>query len=372
MAKNLQGPITWSKFDSPFSITLDTSSSIRPRAIALLLQSLSKTRFDRNFLPQNFSYGFRRGDVPRLCVILLVLITLFAFSGGREIKIKQSDDNHIYNHTLARTLVEYASAVYITDLTALYTWTCSRCNDRIKGFRMIELIVDVQNCLQAFVGFSHDLNSIIVAFRGTQKSSIRNWIEDLYWKQLDLHYPGMPEAMVHCGFYSAYHNTTLRPEIINAVQSAMKLHGDVRIIVTGHSMGGALAAFCALDLTVNYGIQDIQVMTFGQPRVGNAAFASYFHKKVPQAVRVTNGNDIVPHLPPYYSYFPEKTYHHFPREVWLHEVGIGSLSHLVEEICDGSGRTTLVAGLYTVTVYQTISIILALSYVLMPGVHASL
>ncbi|XP_020100904.1 lipase-like isoform X2 [Ananas comosus] len=203
---------------------------------------------------------------------------------------------------------------------------------------MIELIVDVQNCLQAFVGFSHDLNSIIVAFRGTQKSSIRNWIEDLYWKQLDLHYPGMPEAMVHCGFYSAYHNTTLRPEIINAVQSAMKLHGDVRIIVTGHSMGGALAAFCALDLTVNYGIQDIQVMTFGQPRVGNAAFASYFHKKVPQAVRVTNGNDIVPHLPPYYSYFPEKTYHHFPREVWLHEVGIGSLSHLVEEICDGSGE----------------------------------
>jgi hypothetical protein len=26
--------------------------------------------------------------------------------------------------------------------------------------------------------------------------SIQNWIEDLLWKQLDLDYPGMPEAMV--------------------------------------------------------------------------------------------------------------------------------------------------------------------------------
>ena len=26
--------------------------------------------------------------------------------------------------------------------------------------------------------------------------SIMNWIEDLYWKQLDLNYPGMSDAMV--------------------------------------------------------------------------------------------------------------------------------------------------------------------------------
>jgi hypothetical protein len=26
--------------------------------------------------------------------------------------------------------------------------------------------------------------------------SIQNWIEDLLWKQLDLDYPGMPEARV--------------------------------------------------------------------------------------------------------------------------------------------------------------------------------
>lgn len=29
--------------------------------------------------------------------------------------------------------------------------------------------------------------------------SIQNWVEDLYWKQLDLNYPGMPDAMVRAG-----------------------------------------------------------------------------------------------------------------------------------------------------------------------------
>jgi hypothetical protein len=59
----------------------------------------------------------------------------------------------------------------------------------------------------------------------------------------------------------------------------------------------------------------VKLMTFGQPRIGNAAFASYFKKYLPHAIRVTNAHDIVPHLPPYFSFFPQKTYHHFPREV---------------------------------------------------------
>ena len=66
---------------------------------------------------------------------------------------------------------------------------------------------------------------------------------------------------------------------------------------------------------VNHGEIDIQLMTFGQPRVGNAVFASYFEKHVPNAVRLVNEHDMVPHLPPYYTMFPQKTYHHFPREV---------------------------------------------------------
>ncbi|XP_072975529.1 probable feruloyl esterase A [Typha angustifolia] len=269
---------------------------------------------------------------------VMILVCLVSLCRGRELRIKHGEHNHIYNESLAIILAEYASAVYMTDLTALFTWTCSRCNDLTQGFEVIELIVDVQNCLQAYVGVAHDLNSIIIAFRGTQENSLQNWIENLLWKQLDLNYPGTPDAMVHLGFYTAYHNTTLRDAVINAVHKTKKLYGDIGIMVTGHSMGGAMASFCALDLTVNHRIPNVQLMTFGQPRIGNAVFASYFSKHVPHAIRITHGHDIVPHLPPYYSYFPQKTYHHFAREVWIHNVGLGSLVYAIEQICDGSGE----------------------------------
>ncbi|KAF8679399.1 hypothetical protein HU200_045742 [Digitaria exilis] len=58
----------------------------------------------------------------------------------------------------------------MTDLTALYSWTCSRCNDLTRGLEMRSLIVDVENCLQAFVGVAHNINSIVIAIRGTQKN----------------------------------------------------------------------------------------------------------------------------------------------------------------------------------------------------------
>ncbi|AQK78614.1 alpha/beta-Hydrolases superfamily protein, partial [Zea mays] len=53
---------------------------------------------------------------------------------------------------------------------------------------------------------------------------------------------------VHHGFYSAYHNTTLLYEILKSIKWARKMYGNLPINVVGHSMGGDLASFCALDL----------------------------------------------------------------------------------------------------------------------------
>ncbi|OEL12621.1 hypothetical protein BAE44_0026365 [Dichanthelium oligosanthes] len=248
--------------------------------------------------------------------------------------VKGNGQSFVFNYTLAKAIVEYASAVYMTDLTSLYTWTCSRCNDLTRGFEVTCIIVDVQNCLQALVGVDHNLNAIIVAIRGTQENSIQNWIKDIIWKQVNLNYPDMPNAKVHAGFYSSYNNTLLRPAIRNAVRKARKLYGDVDIIVTGHSMGGAIASFCVLDLAINFGSNNIHLMTFGQPRVGNAAFASYFAKYVPKTIRVTHEHDIVPHLPPYFFFLPHLTYRHFPREVWEHDID----GKTVFQVCDGSGE----------------------------------
>lgn len=267
---------------------------------------------------------------------------LLVLSAGRDPKLMKYETNSssVYNHTLAMIMVEYASAVYISDMTSLFTWTCTRCRGLTEGFEVVQLIVDVESCLQSFVGVAKDPRAIIIAFRGTRGTSIQNWIEDLFWKQLDLDYPGMEGAKVHSGFYRAYHCTTIRPAILNAVKTAKEVYGDLDTIVTGHSMGGAIAAFCALDLIVNHNVPNVRVMTFGQPRIGNAVFASYYSKHLPDTIRVTHEHDIVPHLPPYFSIIPRKTYHHFPREVWLQDTSSTSnrLASYIETVCDDSGE----------------------------------
>ncbi|VVB15096.1 unnamed protein product [Arabis nemorensis] len=261
----------------------------------------------------------------RWLLFLAIFACLIFFSHGRVLKLKSDDDGRpVYNHTLAITLVEYASAVYMSDLTELFTWTCERCNGLTK----------------AYVGVAKDLNAIVIAFRGTQENSIQNWVEDLFWKQLDLNYPDMPDAMVHHGFYIAYHNTTVRPAVLGAVKRVKKSYGEnINIMVTGHSMGGAMASFCGLDLVVNEGEENVQVMTFGQPRVGNAAFASYYSLLVPNTFRIIHDHDMVPHLPPYYYIFPQKTYHHFPTEVWVRGLSFANpvLSGM-EKVCDNTGE----------------------------------
>lgn len=44
----------------------------------------------------------------------------------------------------------------------------------------------------------------------------------------------------------------MRSGVLNAVRRAREFYGELDIMVTGHSMGGVMASFCGLDLTVNF------------------------------------------------------------------------------------------------------------------------
>lgn len=63
----------------------------------------------------------------------------------------------------------------------------------------------------------------------------------------------------------------MRPAILNAVKRAKEVYGDLDIIVTGHSMGGAMAAFCAFDLIVS----DICSLTACKNLFGFAELGSF-------------------------------------------------------------------------------------------------
>ncbi|TPP50779.1 Lipase (class 3) family protein [Leishmania donovani] len=74
--------------------------------------------------------------------------------------------------------------------------------------------------------------------------------------------------------------------------------GFMRVYVTGHSLGGALASLCAYTLRrmlllIQYPEPDLVVYTFGQPRIGNFVFKQYYNRAVPCTFRVVNESDAV-------------------------------------------------------------------------------
>jgi len=118
------------------------------------------------------------------------------------------------------------------------------------------------------------------------------------------------------------------------VAQVMAGHPGAQVWVTGHSMGGAMAVFCALDIRIRLKVPFVGLYTFGQPRVGNLPFASFIAHTLPNALRIVHQDDVVPHLPPMTgAYLPLTNFHHNPTEIWQS----GSEDATFEQ-CDASGE----------------------------------
>lgn len=67
-------------------------------------------------------------------------------------------------------------------------------------------------------------------------------------------------------------------------------------MITGHSLGGALAVMAAAHLQNKYKMVQY-LYTQGQPRVGNDNFAQFMTKFIPNTYRIVHYADQVPHVP---------------------------------------------------------------------------
>jgi hypothetical protein len=122
-----------------------------------------------------------------------------------------------------------------------------------------------------------------------------------------------PQVGVHGGFWKAY--TNLKARMLVGLDKAFSMSGARAIIVTGHSLGGAMAELAAIDLKLNvYTSKIYATYTQGTPRSGNAAFASLFNTQIAASFREIHQADCVPHLPPKVLAFA-----HGPTEVWFNE-----------------------------------------------------
>ena len=65
-----------------------------------------------------------------------------------------------------------------------------------------------------------------------------------------------------------------------------QVKANARLLVTGHSLGGALAVLAAFDIKLAIGSLRVEMYTYGTPYPGNRAFAREFNELLPEAWHV--------------------------------------------------------------------------------------
>lgn len=179
-------------------------------------------------------------------------------------------------------------------------------------------------------------NTVIICFRGTREKI--DWvISNIQFMPVNLkiELTNPKNIKVHNGFQKTllkYDDKTTKLRSIDALWkhiSDYKLFDGRKIVITGHSLGGALATLFAVKLRYKY--EDycknnlLEIVTFGAPSVGLKKFKKYYGELNSKTIRFVNGSDIVPFTPPF-------LYHHIGTEIWLNEqkkwINIGWVSRL--------------------------------------------
>jgi hypothetical protein len=221
-----------------------------------------------------------------------------------------------YDATEALAALYYCKATYCTPAN-LPSWSCSVCVKHHPQFTAVTVLHGPQTGLLAITGYNPTSNQIVVAFRGSD--NIKNWIADLNYSFTN--FPDCSGCQVHEGFYEAWQE--VESGILNSVSSLGASYPSASYLITGHSLGAAVALLAALKLGQTLSAPP-SLYTFGEPRVGNPTFVNWAVTILQGGVqyRVTHASDPVPHVPPL-----DFGFLHVPHELWYDNNGDSSYSN---------------------------------------------
>ncbi len=156
-------------------------------------------------------------------------------------------------------------------------------------------IVSDETGAAARINYNADKGAIIVSFRGS--CAPIDFIQDGKFELRMLGYSNASNPVrVHAGFLEDI--SAIDSGVTQQVRGLLDRFPQAQLWVTGHSLGGALALLYAVE-AVRLGLPVAWVYTFGQPRVGDAAWAAMYEGLLGErTMRVVNENDIVPRTPP--------------------------------------------------------------------------
>ena len=223
-----------------------------------------------------------------------------------------------YNPATALSALYYSKIAYCPSAD-IASWDCPPCKQYHSGITS-QKVFEGDYSSQSYTAYNGATNQIIVAFRGS--SNIGNWIADLSFKKIP--YPACSGCEVHEGFYEVWQG--LRTPMMASINSLISTYPTASIFVTGHSLGAAVSIHAGVDIASNLR-KPVTVYNFGEPRVGNQAFAQWATTVLSsgEQYRVTHKADPVPHLPPM-----SWGYLHTPHELWYDNNGDSSYQNCTD------------------------------------------
>lgn len=206
---------------------------------------------------------------------------------GRRPRLPTADLPHAFTQpALAGTAFDWRAALSLAlasrlsyedgvavDRTAGSTWGLGDC-------RFI-----AADDTQCFLATTPDVH--LISFRGTE--SVGDWLADLNVVGRNRSY-----GMVHSGFLNAFQAVEAQLRAALAALPARPL------VLTGHSLGGALALVAAAEWDGQLKVASIY--TYGQPAAGKGAFEDFMQRFAGRIYRFVNDDDIVPRVPPTYRH----------------------------------------------------------------------
>ncbi|CAG8529287.1 3914_t:CDS:2 [Paraglomus occultum] len=218
---------------------------------------------------------------------LTVNITAYVISQPNPAQgITHLEDGEIAN---LRRYISYAAVTYCENNNDLENWNCGKhCNNTpgtefVQAFSASRTFLEFLGDNYGYIAVNHEFLEIVIAFRGT--TNLLNVAEDLYsiesaFQAEGVSYDGRSIApavsnkiYVHKGFYDAW--KSLKGKINDKLNSLIKQYRGYSVVVTGHSLGGAMAVLQAVDIKTTYPEIMPRLYTYNAPRVGNEYFA--FH-----------------------------------------------------------------------------------------------
>eukprot|EP00911_Craspedida_sp_UC1_P000804 UC1_evm1s616 len=212
----------------------------------------------------------------------------------------------VYSPELTKWLVRLSQIAY-DDINAVSDWSCYVCkkkegDDAITGFRLARTnptFRDVRSDIQFYGGYLAQADANVIAFRGTPGLLTVDWLTNLDVKldPLDfLPHAVSAEIQVHSGYQNIIKDAKVSQALLALARELQASHPRASLVITGHSLGGALAGMAAMLIQAHLDIEP-RVVAFGTPRTGNEAWARLVRAKLPSATRVTSYADPVARMP---------------------------------------------------------------------------